>query len=272
MEHKLRLITGALGIALIGAVYWFFELRGLQLITFVIAIVSYYEYLQLLLHPQNTVKLRKLKTASALFFAALFFLSSQWNFSLVIFVLLLAMLFWLSFAVISAAKLPLELTIHDVLIQTFGLLYIFFSLAFLPMIHILPNGVIHILNLILIIWVGDSFAYYGGKRFGRKKLAALVSPKKTWAGAISGMLGALVSAIAVKFYFPLILPLGVWVFITVCVAAIAQIGDLFESLIKRSVHVKDSGKLLPGHGGMFDRFDSLILATPFYYFLLTLFS
>lgn len=120
-----------------------------------------------------------------------------------------------------------------------------------------------VLLLFLIVWGCDSFAYYAGRSFGRRKLAPTVSPKKTWEGAIGGLVGAtLVGAAA-----------GAWVVLPElgpargalagAVASTAgQIGDLVESLWKRGAGVKDSGVFLPGHGGFYDRIDSLLYAAP----------
>ena len=129
-----------------------------------------------------------------------------------------------------------------------------------------------ILALLLMIWGNDVFAYFGGKTFGRRKLAPNISPNKTWEGFCSGIIGASVGAliawVAVD-QFPItlvqLIPAALIVSIT------GPIGDLLESSMKRRAEMKDSSSLIPGHGGLFDRFDALILTAPFIYFYFTLF-
>ncbi|MEX0746369.1 MAG: phosphatidate cytidylyltransferase [Rhodothermales bacterium] len=122
--------------------------------------------------------------------------------------------------------------------------------------------------LFLIGWATDTFAYYVGRSMGRRPLAPAVSPKKTWEGAIGGTVGAVLVGVLLKVT---ILPFMSWVHVlvlTLIVAVVGQLGDLAESKMKRAAGVKDSGKLLPGHGGMLDRFDALILAAPAAYLYL----
>jgi phosphatidate cytidylyltransferase len=113
--------------------------------------------------------------------------------------------------------------------------------------------------LVLVIWVGDTAAYYGGSRLGRHRLAPVVSPKKTVEGALFGLAGSLIAAaIWSAWYFG---GVEVDVMVAALVAAVSgQLGDLVESVLKRGVGVKDSGNLLPGHGGFLDRMDALLFA------------
>lgn len=128
---------------------------------------------------------------------------------------------------------------------------------------------------ITLTWMGDSLAYFGGRAFGRRKLIPSVSPAKTVEGALSGVIGAaIVGALYAHFIFGMWLgiPLGAGLgaLIGLVVSPIAQVGDLVESLLKREAGVKDSGALLPGHGGVLDRFDALFFSIPVTYWLLTL--
>ena len=124
------------------------------------------------------------------------------------------------------------------------------------------------LTIFLLVWASDVFAYYVGRAVGRHKLAPRVSPNKTWEGAVGGALGALLVAAALKVLvlsflaWPHVLALGL-----IC-GALGQIGDLAESKLKRSVDLKDSGTILPGHGGLLDRFDAMIFAAPAAYLYL----
>jgi len=129
-----------------------------------------------------------------------------------------------------------------------------------------------ILALFFMIWGNDVFAYFGGKNFGKRKLAPNISPNKTWEGFWFGFLGACTGAMIAWFAvdsFPMtllqLLPAALLTSIT------GPVGDLLESSMKRRAGMKDSSALLPGHGGLFDRFDALILTAPFIYFYFTLF-
>ncbi|MDO6390615.1 phosphatidate cytidylyltransferase [Pontibacter sp. BT731] len=119
-----------------------------------------------------------------------------------------------------------------------------------------------ILGLLLLIWSSDTGAYIAGKNFGKNKLFERISPGKTWEGWIGGtILTVLVGWLLSAFFLDL--ELYQWIGIAIIVAVFGVLGDLVESLLKRSLGVKDSGTLLPGHGGILDRFDSLVLAVPF---------
>lgn len=126
-----------------------------------------------------------------------------------------------------------------------------------------------------LTWMGDTFAYFGGRAFGRRKLIPSISPAKTVEGALSGVIGTtVVGALYAYFVFGAWLGVpvsaGAGALIGLVVSPIAQTGDLVESLLKREAGVKDSGTLLPGHGGVLDRFDALFLSIPVTYWLLML--
>lgn len=123
---------------------------------------------------------------------------------------------------------------------------------------------------LVLVWVSDSFAFFGGKLFGKHKLAERISPKKTWEGSIIGFLFTILSGVVIwKFIYPGF-SIWHWLSVTLIVGFFAQIGDLFESNLKRSVKVKDSSNLIPGHGGALDRFDSILFAVPALYIFLYL--
>lgn len=119
-----------------------------------------------------------------------------------------------------------------------------------------------ILGLMLLIWASDTGAYIFGKNFGRHKLFERISPGKTWEGWAGGTLLAVLVGYGLSFLL-IDLELYQWLGMAVLVAVFGVLGDLSESMLKRSLGVKDSGTLLPGHGGLLDRFDSLLMAIPF---------
>ena len=122
--------------------------------------------------------------------------------------------------------------------------------------------------MLLIAWFGDTGGYFGGRFFGKTKLYEAVSPKKTWAGAIGGMLGSVLAVVLLKEVHLHQLTWIDVVLIGVPGSILGQMGDLAESLLKRSVGVKDSGALLPGHGGMLDRIDAVLFIAPYVYLYL----
>lgn len=122
-----------------------------------------------------------------------------------------------------------------------------------------------VLSIFILIWCNDTFAYLTGKLIGKHKLFERISPKKTWEGFIGGVVFAVIAGIILAFF----LEESYTKYITYALAAgvIGTLGDLVQSMLKRSVHVKDSGTILPGHGGILDRFDAVLFATPVIFIL-----
>ncbi len=145
-------------------------------------------------------------------------------------------------------------------------LYIGLLFSFLVAMRAMPFGAVRVFVFFIIIWATDSVAYFAGRRFGRHKLMVHISPQKTWEGTLSGVTAAVVIGMAVS-------SLVHWqwyqgALFALAVATAGVVGDLLESQFKRYTGVKDSGGVLPGHGGVLDRFDSTLLALPIAYYLL----
>lgn len=168
---------------------------------------------------------------------------------------------------------PVAQVMMDAMSSVFCLVYIGFTLLSLPALHDQANGASLVLFLLCAVWAGDTAALYVGRMWGKRKLAPSLSPNKTWAGAIGSMAGSLIVAgllmgLAVQLqardFGTLSYPdeTWYWLLLAAVVNVAAQLGDLAESALKRSVGVKDSGSLLPGHGGVLDRIDALLLAAP----------
>jgi phosphatidate cytidylyltransferase len=126
-----------------------------------------------------------------------------------------------------------------------------------------------LLGYLILIWANDTGAYFIGSRFGKRKLFERISPGKTWEGFYGGMMISLIASVAVSVYIHE-LSLSQWMVVSILAVTAGTAGDLVKSLLKRSVGVKDSGTILPGHGGILDRFDALLLSAPFVYFYLFL--
>jgi phosphatidate cytidylyltransferase len=128
-----------------------------------------------------------------------------------------------------------------------------------------------VISVFVTIWICDSAAFHVGVPFGKHKLFPRVSPNKSWEGAIAGLVFAIAAALAAKSLLLSFLPVSGAIFIGVIVGTVGQLGDLTESLMKRDAGVKDSSALIPGHGGAFDRFDSVLLVAPCVYLYLDYF-
>jgi phosphatidate cytidylyltransferase len=154
-------------------------------------------------------------------------------------------------------------------ISSSALLLVAVPLSFAVPLHSSPfEGHRLLLFALAITWAGDTVAYFVGRSLGKHPLASKISPKKTWEGSIGGLLGSLVTAYAFHFWLSVPLP---HLFAMAFLGNVAgQIGDLLESACKRSAGVKDSGGLLPGHGGILDRIDALILCIPVIWYYLVL--
>lgn len=161
----------------------------------------------------------------------------------------------------------------NIAITGFGIIYIIGFLMFIPLIYGLENGKFLIWYLALAAWGTDTFAYAVGRRIGKHKLTP-ISPKKSLEGSIGGTIGAVILSLIYTYIINKTSDLGISYLaitgIAVVLSILGQIGDLAASSIKRYAGIKDFGKLIPGHGGMLDRIDSILLIAPFAYFLLTL--
>jgi len=169
------------------------------------------------------------------------------------------------------AKKPLKL--NTTLKFLIGLFYIGGGCIFLTMIPYKNDAFakLLIMGIFILIWVNDSFAYLVGKSIGRTKLFPSVSPKKTIEGTLGGYIFALAAAYLMATFEALISPIQ-WMILATIIVIAGSLGDLIESKFKRTAGVKDSGAILPGHGGMLDRLDSLVFAAPFTYLTLNIFS
>lgn len=117
------------------------------------------------------------------------------------------------------------------------------------------------LSIFIFTWINDTGAYCTGMLFGKHRLFERISPKKSWEGSIGGGVFSIIAAIVMAHYFPF-MPISIWIGLALTVVIFGTLGDLTESLLKRTIGIKDSGNILPGHGGMLDRFDSTLMAVP----------
>lgn len=162
--------------------------------------------------------------------------------------------------------------LRELIAIVFGTFYLVGLTSYLFQIHGQFSGAHWTILFLLIVWSGDSAAYFGGKRWGRTKLYPEISPKKTREGAIAGLVAGVVVSLAYKIFFFKTLSWPGVLLIPLVVGSVAQIGDLCESFIKRAFDKKDSGSILPGHGGFLDRFDGVVFSAPVMYACSRLFT
>lgn len=143
-----------------------------------------------------------------------------------------------------------------------GSLYVGGLFGAMGLIPFYENGRYWFLLLVTAVILSDTFAYTAGKLFGKHKLHKILSPNKTWEGSIGGIFGSLLATLVVRQLFLTSLELLPAIALGIILGAVAQVGDLMESFIKRSFNVKDAGKIIPGHGGILDRCDALMLGAP----------
>ncbi len=153
----------------------------------------------------------------------------------------------------------------------FGILFIGFLLAYVSLIRNLPNGRLWVLFLMATVWAGDISALLIGSFLGRHKLYPKISPNKTFEGLGGSIVGSIIVAIAFALVFLPRLQKGMCVLLAIGIGVLGQLGDFTESMLKRGAHVKDSGTLIPGHGGMLDRLDSFLFSAPFLHYSLLYF-
>lgn len=150
----------------------------------------------------------------------------------------------------------------NVSIAFFGIMYVAIPLALLNYITNSENHSILLLAFFAMLWGNDTMAYVFGISFGKHRLFERISPKKSWEGFIGGMLSTLAISIVFSIYFNVLLPWQ-WLLFGAIIVAAGTLGDLVESMFKRNLNIKDSGSILPGHGGILDRFDAVLIAAPF---------
>jgi phosphatidate cytidylyltransferase len=191
------------------------------------------------------------------------------------------------FLTIAMRRISLSGAFPAALVSTFAFVYIALPMAFLVQIREQWAGAFLMLFLLLNVWAGDIFAYFVGRSLGRHLMSPRISPKKTWEGALASLLASLtVGALLYNYALPISTTLLNWhlidrrdgffalqkpplvptLLLSAAINIAAQLGDLVESLIKRGAGVKDSGTLLPGHGGMLDRIDAMLFAAPILWF------
>ncbi|WP_078547069.1 phosphatidate cytidylyltransferase [Litchfieldia alkalitelluris] len=266
---KQRIITGIIAAAIFLPILY---LGGLPftILTYLMATIAIYELLRM-----KKIPILSFPGFLSTILLWIFLLPNQYSYLLVdlglakIELALLAVLLFLSYTVVTKNKFTFD-DVGFVILTT-----IYIGLCFFYLIEIRGNnieGLKYVFFVLVVVWSTDSGAYFVGKAFGKRKLWPDISPNKTIEGSLGGIFIAIVIGIIYISFIPLQLSIVKVIIITIFLSVFGQIGDLVESALKRHYDVKDSGKLLPGHGGILDRVDSWLFALPILYFLLLVIS
>jgi phosphatidate cytidylyltransferase len=268
-----RILTAILLIAAVLAILFLGPLWLLATAAALVAALAAYEYRSLAHQKDVYIPLWWIVAATALIF---FFTLRLPDFELPVLTLVtFILLTW------SGFRAPLDRVLPDAAYGLFGLIYIVYPLTLLPLIKAHEDGTGLLVFLFVCVWAGDTLALYIGKNFGRRKLAPRLSPNKTIEGSLASLMGSLLFGMGVYYlgvylsgrgYTTLHIAIPAWqmVLLAIVLNLAAQLGDLLESAIKRGAGVKDSGSMLPGHGGILDRIDALLLAAPVLWYILLL--
>jgi phosphatidate cytidylyltransferase len=270
-----RILTAIVLIALVIALVFFGKPWMITVFSAVVAGLAALEFRSLAATGDSPVPLWWTLGAIALFFLTTF-LRPQDTIVAVAFATLV-LFTW------NALRSPLYRVLSETAAGLLMLVYIAYPLTLIPKIWSEVNGTALLLFLFLCVWSGDIAALYIGKRFGRHKLAPQLSPNKTWAGAIASVVASVVFGLGLVLggdwlslhgssFTQLHTSEPWWQFLLLAILlnVAAQFGDLLESALKRGANVKDSGTLLPGHGGVLDRIDALLVAAPVFWFVLVI--
>ncbi len=258
-----RLITGAVYvILLLSAVY--LSSDAFNFLFMVFGLACLYEYKRLVLLKGYYIFIAYL----ALWWAYIYLIDDKMLINILMFITIVVDLLLLYF--LFSRKKKLYYTYQKFIT---GLFYIGGGCIFLTMIPYKDNEFAKslIVGIFVLIWINDSFAYLVGKSIGRTKLFPRVSPKKTVEGSVGGLVFTLLGTYFLSRYVE-ILTKQQWLILAIVIVVMGSLGDLVESKLKREAGVKDSGAILPGHGGLLDRLDSLIFAAPFAYLTLYIFT
>jgi phosphatidate cytidylyltransferase len=253
-----RLISGAIAIPLaLGVVLYGSHLLFFAFVMAVVLVASY-EYFSMI--SNMGVEGLPVEGGVLSFLLLLgFFLGPKW---LLLFVVLFPAVLFVAWYV---REKNVQVALDSIAYTVLGIFYIAGLGGYLLLIHGLDGGSQMIVFLMLLIWAGDAAAYYGGRNFGKHKILPIVSPNKTVEGAIANVLGTLLAAVIASYSFFEEFSLTHCLIVAFICGIIGQLGDFMESLVKRNCQVKDSGTLMPGHGGFLDRIDSLLFAGPVFY-------
>jgi phosphatidate cytidylyltransferase len=264
---KQRVVTAAVLLALLaGALAW--SALAFELLATVVVAMALGEWL-VLLGWSRAGAFGAAAVVGALLLAVALLAPPAWTEKALLPLSLLAAVVWGALAVVLLQPNAMSLQLPRVPASALALLLT--AAAWVALVHFLDAGVLSLLSVLVIVWVADTAAYFTGRAFGRRKLAPHISPGKTWAGVAGAVVAVVALALAAQRLAPGAALLSNRLLdafaaggavLLAALVAVSIVGDLFESLLKRQAGVKDSSRLLPGHGGVYDRIDALLPALP----------
>lgn len=254
-----RILSAIVAVIIVGLLYHFYDVEGLKYLCYAAPVLGVRELIRILYKPDESLRIK--------FTFAILTLAVYWL------TLLYPQNSTLGFAVASilfcCISIIFEKRFEDLtalsLFQAKGILG-FFYVGLLPAMATrlldLEHGKIWFLGMLAVVFAGDTLAYLTGMMWGKKKILPKISPKKTIVGSVGGLGGSVVAGLILGVYFLPHLPLWGLVIVSLATGLVAQLGDLFESMLKRVANVKDSGSIMPGHGGILDRLDGVLFGAP----------
>ena len=270
-----RILTAFFAVPVVVFSIWYNEWTYLALF-FIIGGLTMYEYMTLLQQKGIILPTKVIGLGSALiYFYSFFYKKSFVSLSYIYVLYFSAFMVYIACLYQAKNKNSFESMVYSLSC----LLYIAFPFSSLHLSAFTSVGYSYqiVLGYLLMLWMNDSSAFFFGKMFGKHKLFYRISPKKTWEGAVLGVIFTVMGSFFIgKKYLGILSP-NQWAIIALIVSIVSTYGDLLESLLKRELQIKDSGSIIPGHGGFMDRFDGFLLTSPLlgillYFFRLNLLS
>lgn len=261
-----RIITAVVLLALlVSALLW--SPDAFEAMATVVVAVALGEWLQLIGWPRTVAIGAASAFCAALFLVAL--IAPELDEGVALPLALIASIVWLSLALVLLQPNAMKIRLPRFVSTVLALLLI--GAAWAALVHFVDQGVPMLLSVLALVWIADTAAYFFGRAFGKRKLAPHISPGKTWAGVFGALFAVVAVALLAQRLWPsgdflsnlLLTRYGLGAAVLLAALVVVSItGDLFESLLKRQAGVKDSSRLLPGHGGVYDRIDALLPVLP----------
>jgi len=261
--HLKRWITGLVTIPLLVLLISKGGTLLFAIIISIACILALWEYFGIVLYRSQSLSLFSFQLSAFIIGPAIIWAAYINSFKIILGLIILNLIVSV---LISLPKFKFDSLVSEIVTkQVLGIVYIPLLISYLVLIRNGIHGVSWIYFLLFIVFSGDIGSFYIGSFFGRHKLCPAVSPNKTIEGSVGGLVANLGSGALFKYFFMPLLPWGLSILFFLSIGVAGQVGDLFESELKRAGNIKDSGTLLPGHGGILDRVDALLFAAPVAY-------